>query len=57
MVIMEWVCGDNSGCGDNGVGVVIMEGVIMEWLYAWGGGRTYVVILLLACLLHFSICV
>ena len=51
MVIMEWVCGDNGG------GVVIMEGVIMEWLYAWGGGRTYVVILLLACLLHFSICV
>ncbi len=29
---MEWVCGDNGG------GVVIMEGVIMEWLYAWGGG-------------------
>ena len=50
-MIMEWVCGDNSGCGDNGGGdngVAICMG---------GGGRTYVVILLLACLLHFSICV
>ena len=46
MVIMEWVCGDNSGCGDNGVAICM------------GGGedlRSYLATGLLAPLLHLCV--